>query len=171
MRGDEAVLIKTYDSDFSVARFSAHTAFADPTYPAPEILRDLIARARALVARLQLHLDLSAVAVAGAAESAGSAASAASAAYADSTADARGPPGRRGWRRGEVARSRLRREVPLNRPSSEPDVRRTPMTLAEGSLPAMAMLPEVRSAPAHPAQGPAAPPRPPQRAAGLHFRP
>lgn len=34
MRPDEALLIKVYDSDERRARFSAHTAFADPTAPA-----------------------------------------------------------------------------------------------------------------------------------------
>jgi hypothetical protein len=34
MRPDEALLIKVYDSDERHARFSAHTAFADPTAPA-----------------------------------------------------------------------------------------------------------------------------------------
>jgi len=34
MQSDEALFIKVYDSDERVARFSAHTAFADPTAPA-----------------------------------------------------------------------------------------------------------------------------------------
>jgi hypothetical protein len=34
MQPDEALLIKVYDSDAAQARFSAHTAFADPTAPA-----------------------------------------------------------------------------------------------------------------------------------------
>jgi hypothetical protein len=34
MQPDEALFIKVYDSDERVARFSAHTAFADPTAPA-----------------------------------------------------------------------------------------------------------------------------------------
>jgi hypothetical protein len=48
MRRDEVVLIKTYDSDPTVARFSAHTAFADPNFPDPEVLRESI-EIRALV--------------------------------------------------------------------------------------------------------------------------
>lgn len=42
MRRDEAVLIKTFDSDPARARFSAHSAFADPNFPNPKILRESI---------------------------------------------------------------------------------------------------------------------------------
>jgi hypothetical protein len=42
MSRDEVVLLKTYDSDPARARFSAHTAFADPSIPDPEILRESI---------------------------------------------------------------------------------------------------------------------------------
>jgi hypothetical protein len=48
MLRDEVALIKTYDSDARVARFSAHTAFDDPTNQNPEILRESI-EIRALV--------------------------------------------------------------------------------------------------------------------------
>ena len=48
MTRDETVLIKTYDSDAARARFSAHTAFDDPTHPNPRILRESI-EIRALV--------------------------------------------------------------------------------------------------------------------------
>ena len=48
MSRDEVVLIKTYDSDPARARFSAHSAFADPNFPDPEILRESI-EIRALV--------------------------------------------------------------------------------------------------------------------------
>jgi hypothetical protein len=42
MTTDEALLIKVYDSDASRARFSAHTAFADPTAPADAPPRESI---------------------------------------------------------------------------------------------------------------------------------
>jgi hypothetical protein len=48
MSRDEAVLIKTYDSDPARARFSAHSAFADPNFPDPKVLRESI-EIRALV--------------------------------------------------------------------------------------------------------------------------
>jgi len=48
MARDETVLIKTYDSDAGRARFSAHTAFADPNFPDPKVLRESI-EIRALV--------------------------------------------------------------------------------------------------------------------------
>ena len=48
MKRDETVLIKTYDSDADRARFSAHTAFADPNFPDPKVLRESI-EIRALV--------------------------------------------------------------------------------------------------------------------------
>jgi hypothetical protein len=48
MGRDEVVLIKTYDSDTARARFSAHSAFADPNFPDPKILRESI-EIRALV--------------------------------------------------------------------------------------------------------------------------
>ena len=48
MSRDEVVLIKTYDSDPARARFSAHSAFADPNFPDPKILRESI-EIRALV--------------------------------------------------------------------------------------------------------------------------
>ena len=48
MERNEAVLIKTYDSDPAVARFTAHSAFADPNYPHPAILRESL-EIRALV--------------------------------------------------------------------------------------------------------------------------
>jgi hypothetical protein len=48
MRRDEVVLIKTYDSDPARARFSAHSAFADPNFPDPKVLRESI-EIRALV--------------------------------------------------------------------------------------------------------------------------
>ncbi len=40
MRTDETILIKCFDSDRSVARFSAHVAFEDPTTPADAPLRE-----------------------------------------------------------------------------------------------------------------------------------
>jgi hypothetical protein len=42
MTTDEALLIKVYDSDEARARFSAHTAFADPTAPADAAPRESI---------------------------------------------------------------------------------------------------------------------------------
>jgi hypothetical protein len=42
MRPEEALLIKVYDSDGRRARFSAHTAFADPTAPANVAPRESI---------------------------------------------------------------------------------------------------------------------------------
>jgi hypothetical protein len=42
MSRDEVVLLKTYDSDPARARFSAHSAFADPSIPDPKILRESI---------------------------------------------------------------------------------------------------------------------------------
>jgi hypothetical protein len=42
MQRDEVVLIKTYDSDAGRTRFSAHSAFADPSFPDPAILRESI---------------------------------------------------------------------------------------------------------------------------------
>ena len=48
MSRDEVALIKTYDSDPARTRFSAHGAFADPTFPNPKILRESI-EIRALV--------------------------------------------------------------------------------------------------------------------------
>ena len=48
MSRDEVVLIKTYDSNPAVARFSAHGAFADPNFPDPKVLRESI-EIRALV--------------------------------------------------------------------------------------------------------------------------
>ena len=48
MSRDEVVLIKTYDSDPARARFSAHSAFADPHFPDPKVLRESI-EIRALV--------------------------------------------------------------------------------------------------------------------------
>jgi hypothetical protein len=48
MSRDEVVLIKTYDSDPARARFSAHSAFADPNHPDPKVLRESI-EIRALV--------------------------------------------------------------------------------------------------------------------------
>jgi hypothetical protein len=48
MSRDEVVLIKTYDSDPARARFSAHSAFADPNFPDPKVLRESI-EIRALV--------------------------------------------------------------------------------------------------------------------------
>ena len=47
-RRDEVVLLKTYDSDPALARFSAHSAFADPTFADPKVLRESI-EIRALV--------------------------------------------------------------------------------------------------------------------------
>jgi hypothetical protein len=48
MQRHEAALIKTYDSDPDRARFTAHSAFADPNFPNPAILRESI-ELRALV--------------------------------------------------------------------------------------------------------------------------
>jgi hypothetical protein len=48
MQRNEAVLIKTYDSDPDRARFTAHSAFADPNFPDPAVLRESI-ELRALV--------------------------------------------------------------------------------------------------------------------------
>jgi len=48
MKRREAALIKTYDSDPSLARFTAHSAFADPNFPDPAVLRESI-ELRALV--------------------------------------------------------------------------------------------------------------------------
>jgi hypothetical protein len=48
MQRSEAVLIKTYDSDPDRARFTAHSAFADPNFPNPTVLRESI-ELRALV--------------------------------------------------------------------------------------------------------------------------
>ena len=48
MQRHEAVLIKTYDSDPERARFTAHSAFADPNFPEPAVLRESI-ELRALV--------------------------------------------------------------------------------------------------------------------------
>ncbi|HVT51411.1 MAG TPA: CmcJ/NvfI family oxidoreductase [Dongiaceae bacterium] len=48
MQRNEAALIKTYDSDPALARFTAHSAFADPNFPAPANLRESI-ELRALV--------------------------------------------------------------------------------------------------------------------------
>jgi hypothetical protein len=48
MTRDEAVLIKTFDSDAAQARFSAHSAFDDPSVPKPALLRESI-ELRALV--------------------------------------------------------------------------------------------------------------------------
>jgi hypothetical protein len=42
MTRDEVVLLKTYDSDPARARFSAHSAFADPNFPDPKVLRESI---------------------------------------------------------------------------------------------------------------------------------
>jgi hypothetical protein len=42
MSRDEAVLLKTFDSDPARARFSAHGAFADPNFPDPKVLRESI---------------------------------------------------------------------------------------------------------------------------------
>ena len=42
MTPDEALFIKVYDSDARRARFSAHTAFADPTAPADAAPRESI---------------------------------------------------------------------------------------------------------------------------------
>ncbi|HEX7006152.1 MAG TPA: CmcJ/NvfI family oxidoreductase [Alphaproteobacteria bacterium] len=42
MEPDEALLIKVYDSDATRARFSVHTAFADPTAPADAAPRESI---------------------------------------------------------------------------------------------------------------------------------
>jgi hypothetical protein len=48
MQRNEAALIKTYDSDQALARFTAHSAFADPNFPDPAVLRESI-ELRALV--------------------------------------------------------------------------------------------------------------------------
>jgi hypothetical protein len=48
MTRGEAVLIKTFDSDAARARFSAHSAFDDPNFPKPALLRASI-ELRALV--------------------------------------------------------------------------------------------------------------------------
>ncbi len=48
MQRNETALIKTYDSDPDRARFTAHSAFADPNFPDPAILRESI-ELRALV--------------------------------------------------------------------------------------------------------------------------
>ncbi len=48
MSRDEVVLLKTFDSDPTVAQFSAHGAFADPNFPDPKVLRESI-EIRALV--------------------------------------------------------------------------------------------------------------------------
>ena len=48
MQQDEAILIKSFDSDENVARFTPHTAFVDPTEPDPALLRQSI-EIRALV--------------------------------------------------------------------------------------------------------------------------
>ena len=48
MQRHEAALIKTYDSDPDRARFTAHSAFADPNFPHPAILRESL-ELRALV--------------------------------------------------------------------------------------------------------------------------
>jgi hypothetical protein len=43
MQADEAVLIKCYDSaEDGTARFTAHSAFDDPTAPADVLLRESI---------------------------------------------------------------------------------------------------------------------------------
>ena len=42
MEPDEAMLIKCYDSDEDVARFTAHSAFADPTSPEDAPFRESI---------------------------------------------------------------------------------------------------------------------------------
>ena len=42
MRADEAMLLKCYDSDRSRARFTAHSAFDDPTSPADAAPRESI---------------------------------------------------------------------------------------------------------------------------------
>jgi len=48
MQRNEAALIKTYDSNPDLARFTAHSAFADPNFPDPAVLRESI-ELRALV--------------------------------------------------------------------------------------------------------------------------
>ncbi len=48
MSRDEVVLLKTFDSDSTRARFSAHGAFADPNFPDPKVLRESI-EIRALI--------------------------------------------------------------------------------------------------------------------------
>jgi hypothetical protein len=48
MQRNEAALIKTYDSDPARARFTAHSAFEDPNFPDPAVLRESI-ELRALV--------------------------------------------------------------------------------------------------------------------------
>ena len=42
MRADEALLLKCYDSDAGPARFTAHTAFDDPTSPEDAAPRESI---------------------------------------------------------------------------------------------------------------------------------
>ncbi len=42
MRKDERLLIKCYDSRRDVARFAAHTAFADPTTPPDALPRESV---------------------------------------------------------------------------------------------------------------------------------
>ncbi len=42
MRADEAMLLKCFDSDASRARFTAHTAFDDPTSPPDPAPRESI---------------------------------------------------------------------------------------------------------------------------------
>lgn len=52
MRADEAILIKSYDSDAGAARFAPHTSFEDPTAPA-----DLLPRESIEVRLLVFHRD------------------------------------------------------------------------------------------------------------------
>ena len=42
MQADEAMLLKCYDSDPTPARFTAHSAFDDPTSPADAAPRESI---------------------------------------------------------------------------------------------------------------------------------
>ena len=42
MRGDEVIMLKWDDSDTSCSRFTAHTAFGDPTTPAAAPTRESI---------------------------------------------------------------------------------------------------------------------------------
>jgi hypothetical protein len=42
MQADEAMLLKCYDSDPSQARFTAHSAFDDPTSPAEAPARESV---------------------------------------------------------------------------------------------------------------------------------
>ena len=42
MQADEAILIKCYDSAADKARFTAHSAFEDPTAPADVLPRESI---------------------------------------------------------------------------------------------------------------------------------